>query len=105
MDGNALRDELLAVIDKEQDEMRKVSPHGNLLGLEASVYLLHGEKDSVIPATETLWLARDVPQDQLRMTLVSPAIQHVELEEPALADRWALVHFMGEVLADAERTR
>lgn len=101
----SLREELLAVVDKEKDEMRKVSPHGNLLGLEANVYLLHGEKDSVIPATETLWLARDVPQDRLRMALVSPAIQHVELEEPALADRWALVHFMGEVLADAERTR
>ncbi len=101
----SIRDELVAFIDRRAEAMKKVSPHGNLSGLQASVYLLHGEHDSVIPASETLWLAHDVPPERLRMALVSPAIQHVELEQPTLADQWALVHFMGEVLGDAERTR
>lgn len=104
-DLGSIRDEMLAVLAREPEAMKKVSPHGNLAGLRANVYLLHGDHDSVIPATETLWLAEDVPRDRLRMALVSPAIQHVEIEKPSLADEWALVHFMGEVLADADRTR
>jgi hypothetical protein len=37
--------------------------------------------------------------------LVSPAIEHVELKEPSLADQWALIHFMGEVIGEAEASR
>jgi len=100
-DPAALRDELLADVARHEEEMKAVSPHGHLDGLRANVYLLHGEGDTVIPATETLWLAEDVPRARLRTTLVSPAILHVELKSPTAADQWALVHFMGQVLAEA----
>ena len=44
-----------------------------------------------------------MPQGTLRQALVSPALVHVELEgEPSRADQWALVHFMGQVLGEAE---
>jgi hypothetical protein len=70
------------------------------------VFLLHGAGDSVIPATETLWLAHDLPRDRLRASLVSPAIQHVELQgEPSLGDELALVHFLSDVLEEARTTR
>lgn len=105
-DGVAsLRAELLSEIGRHTEEMAKVSPHGRLGTIKANVYLLHGEGDTVIPATETLWLAQDVPAARLRTTLVSPAIEHVELKSPTAADKWALVHFMGQVIGEAESSR
>jgi dienelactone hydrolase len=98
----SVRPEILAEIDRRAQAMKAVSPHGHLAGLRAHVYLLHGAGDTVIPASETLWLAKDVPAAELRAVLVSPAIVHVELKEPTLLDKWELVHFMGRVIGEAE---
>lgn len=98
----SVRPELLSEIDRVVPAMKAVSPHGQLEGLKANVYLLHGEGDTVIPASETMWLASDVPPRSLCAVLVSPAILHVELKEPSFADKWALVHFMGKVIGEAE---
>jgi pimeloyl-ACP methyl ester carboxylesterase len=100
-----LKGELLAEIDRHTEDMKAVSPHGRLGSIKANVYLLHGEGDTVIPATETLWLAHDVPPERLRTALVSPAIEHVELKSPSPADKWALVHFMGQIIGEAESSR
>ena len=104
-DISALRPELLAMVERRTADMSAVSPHDRLAGLRAHVYLLHGAGDTVIPATETMWLAHDVPPAALRAVLVSPAIEHVELKEPSLADQWALVRFMGAVIGEAEAAR
>jgi pimeloyl-ACP methyl ester carboxylesterase len=105
-DGNiaSIAPQLLAEIEASEGALRAASPHGRLAGLRAPVYLLHGAGDSVIPATETLWLARDVPQGLVRDVLVSPALVHVEMEaEPGPREKFALVHFMAEVLDAAAR--
>jgi dienelactone hydrolase len=94
--------ELLAEIDRDKADAARVSPHGHLAGLRAPVYLLHGAGDSVIPATETEWLAKDAPN--VKDVLVSPAVVHVELGEPSLGDKVALIHFLADVLAEAERS-
>jgi dienelactone hydrolase len=90
-------------------EMTPVSPRGHLAGLRAPVFLLHGAGDTVIPPTETLWLAREVPGPALRDVLVSEAISHVSLQgEPSALDRLRLVRFMADVLEaidHAERPR
>ena len=104
-DIHSLRPELLAMVERHAADMKTVSPHDQLSGLRAHVYLLHGAGDTVIPATETMWLAKDVPAPVLRSVLVSPAIEHVELKEPSLADQWALIHFMGAVIGEAEAAR
>ena len=104
-DASTFRPALLAMIDRRTADMKGVSPHEHLAGLKAHVYLLHGAGDTVIPATETLWLANDVPPSTLRAVLVSPAIEHVELKEPSVGDRLALIHFMGEVIGEAEAGR
>jgi dienelactone hydrolase len=104
-DISSLRPEILAMIERHREDMKTVSPHGRLGGLRAHVYLLHGAGDTVIPATETMWLAHDVPAASLRSVLVSPAIEHVELKEPSLSDQWSLVHFMGDVIGEAEAAR
>ena len=76
-----------------------VSPRGNLGGLRCPVFLLHGAGDTVIPPSETLWLAAEVPAGRLAQVLVTPVIEHVEMRgEPALLEQWALVRFMTALL-------
>ena len=99
-----VRGELLEEIERHRPEMSNVSPHGHLDGMKAHVYLLHGEGDTVIPPTETRWLAKDTPKSALRAVLVSKGIQHVELKEPTLGDKWDLVHFMGRIMSEADGT-
>jgi pimeloyl-ACP methyl ester carboxylesterase len=100
---DVLGPEILRVIDETAPTMARVSPHGNLTGLRARVFLLHGAGDSVIPPSESRWLAADAPPGAVENLLVSQAIQHVELHgEPTAREKWDLVHFMAQVLAAAE---
>jgi len=101
-----VQQQLLDEIAAHKNEMAAVSPHGHLRNLTVPVFLLHGAGDTVIPASETLWLAQDVPREQLKATLVSPALIHVNMEEGvSLKQRWKLVHFLAQVLdsADSEK--
>jgi dienelactone hydrolase len=94
-----LRDALLHEITLHKDEMDAVSPHGHLAGLRAPVYLLHGAGDTVIPASETLWLEKDVPAQDLKASLVSQALVHVDMGgKVRWQDQWRLVDFMAQVL-------
>lgn len=104
-DVASLRPELVAEIDRLRDQMKAMSPEadGRLANIRANVYLLHGEGDNVIPASETQSLAKAIPPARLRAALVTPAIQHVELKGPTAMDKWDLVHFMGQVLSDADQ--
>jgi len=53
----------------------------------------------VIPASETLWLAKDVPASELKASLISPALIHVSMEETVpFSQKWALVDFLAQVL-------
>ncbi len=102
-DVASIAPEISVELAKNKAQADRVSPHGRLSGLSVPVFLLHGAGDTVIPASETLWLARDVPRGLVRDVLVSPALVHVELEgEPSMMDKWALVHFMANVLSQAE---
>jgi pimeloyl-ACP methyl ester carboxylesterase len=98
-DVQALDGEMKQAIIHHQAEMAPVSPHGHLNRLHVPVLLLHGSADNVIPPSELLWLAKDVPAAVLVNALVSPAISHVSMEgEPSLADKFRLVHFMAQML-------
>lgn len=88
-------------IDHHRGEMQAVSPHNHVGDLRVPVYLLHGTTDSVIPASETLWLAKEVPSTQLRAVLISPAMNliHVDGQRGVpIMQEWALVDFMAQVL-------
>jgi pimeloyl-ACP methyl ester carboxylesterase len=107
-DTDALAPELDAEVARLSPQLEALSPSAHLADIRVPVFLLHGAGDRVIPSSETEWLAHDTPRAMLRAALVSPAIEHVELEgEPRLGDRLALVHFMGDVLdaADDETRR
>jgi dienelactone hydrolase len=99
---DAVAPELLRDVDAHAPEMAEVSPHDHLAAVHVPVFLLHGATDNVIPATETLWLAKDLPKDTPRTVVVSGLIGHVEIEgKPPLRERWAAVHFMAGVLSEA----
>ena len=101
---DVLRPEIERVIAAHETDIRRVSPHGALEGFRARAFLLHGEGDTVIPATETRWLAHDVPEGALASAVVSRAIVHVDMEGTAtVTERYDLVHLMAGVIEAAER--
>jgi dienelactone hydrolase len=107
MDSNsAVTKAKLAASDvKHAQEMEELSPHELLPTMTTPVYLLHGEADNIIPAAETLWMAKELPRSTLREVLVSPVLSHVNLDEakPRLRDQWQLVHFFALMMHAAER--
>jgi pimeloyl-ACP methyl ester carboxylesterase len=97
---------MLQEIDRHRTEMDAVSPAGRMAGMHVPVYLLHGAGDSVIPPSESLWLARDVPNSDMRAVLISSALVHVDMDKKvAFSDEWALVHFMAGILDAAKSLR
>jgi pimeloyl-ACP methyl ester carboxylesterase len=97
----SLRNELLADITANEKQMDAVSPHRKLAGIHVPVLLLHGTGDEVIPASESQWLATEIPHEHLRAVLISPAITHVEVGgAPTLRDKLVLVHFMAKIFAE-----
>ena len=99
-----LKPELLGLVESSTPAMLPVSPHEHISGIRVPVFLLHGQGDDVIPSSETEWLAHDAPEGSVKNALVSPAVSHVELHgEPSAKDKWALVHFMAQVISEADR--
>jgi pimeloyl-ACP methyl ester carboxylesterase len=99
-----MRDALLRETTLHKDEMDAVSPHGHLDQLHTPVFLLHGAGDTVIPASETLWLAKDVPAAELRAQLVSAALVHVDMgNKVTWQQQWQLMDFMAQVLDATEK--
>jgi pimeloyl-ACP methyl ester carboxylesterase len=91
-----------------QPELNAASPHFYLSHVHVPVLLLHGAGDNVVPPTETLWLARDLPPGELKGVLITPAIGHVELSGTSWRDRWRLIQWIEQMLglldtASAER--
>jgi pimeloyl-ACP methyl ester carboxylesterase len=104
--GSAVTKAKLAASDqKHAKEMEELSPQGLLPTMTTPVYLLHGQADNIIPAAETLWMAKELPRATLREVLVSPVLSHVNLDEakPRVPDQWRLVHFFALVMRAAER--
>lgn len=67
----------------------------------APVYLLHGSGDNVIPAAETIALARTLAdRGAIAQALVTPLITHAEVDRASSVwDAWALVGFWSDVLS------
>ena len=101
----ALAPNILAELDKRRDELAAASPAGRLRFVQCPVLLLHGSDDTIIPATEILWLERDVPKENLVSALVSPAIGHVEIgSKVSLGEKLALVNWMAAMIRVARNT-
>jgi pimeloyl-ACP methyl ester carboxylesterase len=98
-----LQQAFLDEVTRHQAEMDAVSPRGKLQSLSADTFLLHGAADNIIPPSESLWLARDVPGKALKRVLISKALTHVDAGKGELwSEKWALVDFFARVLEDAQ---
>jgi pimeloyl-ACP methyl ester carboxylesterase len=98
-----LRPQLLAAIQADQREFAALSPHGKIGSLRVPVFLLHGSADNVIPPAETLWLAKEVPREDLRAVLITSAFTHVDIKDKtSLWEEFRLVHFLAGVLRAAD---
>ncbi len=97
----------LAQVEKTRAaEMAALSPQGKLAQLTVTVYLLHGAEDNIVPAAESLWLARQIPRKMLRALLISPMVSHVGTDgerSPGIMEEWRLVHFLAQVMEAAGR--
>ena len=94
--------DLLADVDRHAAELEALSPHGHMESLKVAVFALHGSDDHLIPPSETLWLAHDLPPGALAYALISRALTHVELgDQASFFERLQAVHFMAGVLAEA----
>jgi pimeloyl-ACP methyl ester carboxylesterase len=88
-----------------QPELDAASPHYYLAKVHVPVLLLHGSEDNVVPPTETLWLAHDLPPGSLKAELISPAIGHVEVGGASAMDKLRLIHWMAEMLSTLDCSR
>jgi pimeloyl-ACP methyl ester carboxylesterase len=72
----------------------------DLVPLGARLLLIHGYDDSIIPYTESIALARAVPEGQARLFLVD-GLAHVDLE-PGLRSRFRLWRAIYLLLGERE---
>lgn len=99
-DKKTVHDILISLLSANRDRLERVSPRGKLANLKAQVFLIHGADDPIVPATETAWLAREIPSGLLRQSLISPVIRHAEIEQkPKVGEYFKLVHFVADLLA------
>jgi pimeloyl-ACP methyl ester carboxylesterase len=97
-----LRPEILHAIQLDGPMLAALSPQGQIDGVRVPVFLLHGATDDIIPSTESLWLAKDVPRQDLRAVLITPAFAHVDPDKKMrLADELRLVHFIARFLSSS----
>lgn len=101
-----VRPQLLDEINKHEILMQQVSPAGHLNQVQVPVFLLHGETDNVIPASETEWLAHELPPEYLRTRLITSAFSHVDMQHQiSLRERWQLVSFMTAILQQTQQEK
>jgi pimeloyl-ACP methyl ester carboxylesterase len=96
---------LAAANERYRREMQQLSPHGTLRTVTAPVFLLHGAADNIIPSSETLWMASELPEPTLRAMLISPVLSHLDMDgaQPRFADQMRLLHFFASVMQVMER--
>lgn len=95
-EGPALTEFLTQALATRTPELHELSPSACRHPIEVPVHLVHGQGDNVIPAIETLWLARNLATRSPAEVLVSPAISHAEYAPPTPWQRFQLIEFMAK---------
>jgi hypothetical protein len=96
--AHELRDSVRMLLDPHAEEMEKLSPSGHLHGIGVPVCLLHEQHDLLIPSTELEWANLEL-ESRPHATLISPLVEHVEVNRPAgPLDKLARVQFMASLL-------
>jgi dienelactone hydrolase len=77
-----LADELRRIVERHRQELKLLSPAGQLKRVTVPIYLLHGSHDSVIPSSETSFAELEL-RGHPHQALVTPLIEHVEVSGTA----------------------
>jgi pimeloyl-ACP methyl ester carboxylesterase len=103
-DYTAVTPRLLKQLNQHHAALRSVSPRKVLPKVRCPVYLVHGARDTVIPPSETQWLAHGLKGRCY--VLISPAVGHVEIDAQAPpAEQRAVMQFLQEFLTAAHQLR
>jgi dienelactone hydrolase len=92
-----LRPQLRRLLAADRDALAALSPHHRLAEIGAPVFLLHGQADTVIPASEARWAAAELG-DHEHEELISPVLGHAEVRQAGLGDQLELVLFTAHAL-------
>jgi dienelactone hydrolase len=86
----------IAIFEKDASLSPEFAP-----GITASVFLIHGADDNVVPAMESAYLADKLKGQVPVHLLITPLITHAEVDRGAGAtDVWRLVRFWYDVFTD-----
>jgi len=91
---------LAALPSRQKATLERLSPAGKMAGVGVPVFLIHGQGDRVIPASETRQLANELPAQSRKAVLITPLLGHTELEaRPSFGEHLAVVAWLTRVLA------
>jgi dienelactone hydrolase len=95
----------IELLDRHREEMDAVSPHEQMHGLRAKLYILHPSVDVSIPKEEAEWDVRDAPSSVEVHALITPYMQHATLGPKApLREKIRIGIFLGHLLDDVSRS-
>ena len=84
-------------------QLAAISPQGKLRRTSRARFRSSRIDECIIPSTESLWLEKDIPSQDLREALITPAFSHVDPDKHATwKDQWHLVEFLAGVLREAD---
>lgn len=95
----------IALLQRNRLEMDAISPHEQMQGLRAKLYVLHATEDRSIPREEAEWDIHDAPPSVEVHALITPDLQHATLNpEAPLREKIRIGIFLSRLLDDASRS-
>jgi pimeloyl-ACP methyl ester carboxylesterase len=90
------------VLDRHRAELAYLSPSGKIQQLHASLYVLHGAVDSIIPSTEAQWTAAEALHKSNAKVVITSWMHHAVLAPYTPAwEKLRIVFFVSEMLDEA----
>lgn len=94
-----LAPQVLSNLEAMKPLMDAASPRGRISEIRAPIFLLHGAADTVIPPSESRWVAHEAGPEQAIELLLSEQLGHAELNgEDAFEESVRLVRFLAAML-------
>jgi pimeloyl-ACP methyl ester carboxylesterase len=99
LDTPEIRKRYEVLLDRHRSELAAISPHNGLRELKASLFILHGKVDPIIPAEEAEWTAYDAPKNISVHLYIDPWMHHVSLNAyPPRLQKLELVNYLSTIL-------
>ncbi len=89
---------LRAIVARHADALARMSPRGAIADLSAPVFLLHGERDPLVPPTESEAIFAALPERARGGLVRTPLLRHAEGADAGLAEQWRVVHLAANAL-------